>query len=920
MTAKARPDDLLTPIREIAQRTPERLALLASGQPETSYGVLLNFLETINARLQALGIAADARVATMLPNAPETAVMLLALCTHATAIPLNPDEPSITIGKLLQSCRANYIVLPERFAPELLEAVRQTDVSVLVLKRPPNAAAGVFEISLADDASTGIPAAHYPKKQAALILHTSGSTNVPKRVPLSAENLLSAAWNVARSLALGETDLCLNMMPMFHIGALVDLLLAPLYSGGAVVFAPAISAATFFKITAAYRPTWFQAVPTVLREILNAPQHDISEAITGMRFIRVVSQPLPERLRQDFEARFSVPLVPIYGMTETAGVITSTPLEATQRKAGSVGPSAGLQLRIADTEGQPLPPGNMGEVQIRGTSVMAGYEAAPAEKTFQDGWFLTGDMGYLDADGFLFITGRIKDIINRGGEKIAPAELDRVLAEHSAIQEAAAFAVAHSSLGEEVGVATVCAPDVMLSEADVIAFLRARVAAHKLPRRVLFLDRLPRLPSGKLDRRGLATIAEQTFRSTRPFAEPQSALSRQIAALWCRVLKLPAVGMDDDFFDLGGDSLSATNLAQQMETELGYTSVDLFEAPTIRAMEKLLQAENPKTLSDSNDVAVVSRNKNGWKTPFFWVIRGVRHFDALAGSFDPNRPLHGLGLFLTERIRDNERVQGLARDLAAKVEAIQPKGNLLLGGFCQEGLIAFRMAQILRERGRKIALLVLQDHLPPEPYDDRVALFWSRRSRHTVYYSHAHPERGLATLFHGPVAQWGTEADHAELYHQHRVAMLARQLDEALSAAEAGPNIFERLSPWRAFDQSAYRANIRAAVPRFLRQGQPFCLLAEVTNRGKLIWEPTTQSAIVLAARWHVVDGEYPLQLDSHVELDQPLMPGQTQPFTLDLRAPMRGLPMRLEIDLVEDGIRWLGAGLSRYVLPLSPN
>jgi acyl-CoA synthetase (AMP-forming)/AMP-acid ligase II/thioesterase domain-containing protein/acyl carrier protein len=910
------PEDMLAPLRQTAAQSPHRIALLSPGRTDTSYAALLHAIDAAHHRLHELGVTAQARVASVLPNAPETAILLLALCTHATAIPLNPDEAAASLRALLHACQASHLIVPDNAPPYLLEAAREAQITVLAISSRSDAPAGAFCLSVLQKASPR----PQPRTGAALVLHTSGSTSNPKRVPLSAQNLCSSAWNVARSLALGPTDLCLNMMPMFHIGALVDLLLAPLYAGGAVVFAPAISAAAFLATARRYRPSWFQAVPTLMREILNAPDTDPG-VFAAMRFIRVVSQPLPERLRQDFEARFSVSLVPIYGMTETAGVIASAPLDAGARKPGSVGPSAGPQVRIADAAGASLPPHAVGEVQVRGPSVMAGYEDAPAQGAFRDGWLLTGDMGYLDRDGFLFLTGRIKDIINRGGEKIAPAELDLILLDHPGIHEAAAFAVSHPSLGEEVGVAVASAPGCRPDEAEVIAFLRARVAPHKLPRRVLFLDRLPRLPSGKLDRRGLAAQAEDAFRGRQGFVAPQSELARRIAALWCKVLRLPQVGMEDDFFDLGGDSLTATTLAQQLEAEFGLAqAVDLFETPTVRAMERLLAgAQAARQAVVAGPAGVISRNKDGWKTPFFWVLRGVRHFDALAGCFDSNRPLHGFGVFLTERLRDNARTWELARQYADEVEARQPHGPLLLGGFCQEGLTAFRMAQILRGRGRQIGLLVLQDRVPPEPYDGRVALLWSRRSRHTLYYSHVRPERGLATLLQGPVAQWGSDADHIELYHQPHVALLARQLDEAIAAAETASDVFAPLPPRRPLDPARLRAGIRAKVPRLLRQGEIFRLAVSVTNKSTAAWGATPQSGIVLAARWHVFDDEYTLQLDGHAELDQPLAAGQTQVFDLDLRLPMRGLPMRLEIDLVEDGLRWFGAGVRRLVLPLAP-
>lgn len=922
---------LLDPLREVARKSPSRAALFWAERSAMSHGDLVLLLDRLRSRLLQLGIAPGARVATLLPNAPETAVLLLALCDCATAMPINPDEQNRTIPEILQEQGASHVILPAAMDGERLEAIRRSDACPVFLRPAPEP--GSLSFDLAGDGGGRKPdGGTAADADVALVLRTSGSTGLPKRVPLTSANLVSAAWNVARSLALTDEDLCLSMMPMFHIGALVDLLLAPLYAGGAVLFTPEISTAAFFSSVAACRPTWYQAVPTMLRDILNASSEKRPSApLSTLRFIRIVSQSLPERLGREFEQRFGVPLVPIYGMTETAGVIASAPLVPARRKAGSAGIVVGPALQIANEEGASLAPGQTGEIVVRGPSVMSGYEETGHRRgsEFRDGWLRTGDMGFLDPDGFLFVTGRIKDLINRGGEKISPAEIDRALCEHPEILEGAAYPVPHPSLDEEVGVAVVRAASSTLSEAAVRSHLRARLAAHKLPRHVQFLERLPRLPSGKLDRRALSLLSEEG-RGAKTFVEPASEFAARLATIWREILKVPRVGMEDDFFDLGGDSLSATNLGLRLEEVFGtgIPAANLFEVPTLRGMERALRdsaaAAPPRpSTTGTMQYPTVSRNKAGWKNPLFWVSQGARQFDIFAGSFDSNRPLHGVGVFLDRRIRDNDETRALARDLAADVNICRPKGPLLLGGFCQDGLLAFRMAQCLREGGREVALLCLQDRLILEPYDGAVALFWSKRSRHSAYYQNVRPERGLAKFYRGPVGQWGIEADHRELYDPAFVHSFASVLEEALESLETGSDAFSLLPARVGLDPRSYRAAIRGKIPRLVRQGGTCRLRIAVTNQSPVEWRPTDESGIILASRWHVFDAEYSRVLDTHLLLDEAIPPGQTRQFELPVHVPMCGLPMSLEIDLLEDGVHWFGevgrSGLKRHVFPLAP-
>ena len=340
----------------------------------------------------------------------------------------------------------------------------------------------------------------------ALILHTSGTTSRPKIVPLHHANIWTSARNIAASLELSENDRALNVMPLFHIHGLIAGLCAPLSRGGSVFCTPGFNALKFFAEMEEARPTWYTAVPTMHQTILTrAGRHKEIIARRPLRFVRSSSSSLPPTVIGELEAAFKCPVIEAYGMTEATHQMASNPLNGI-RKPGSVGVPAGPEIAIMDEAGRLMGPGETGEVVIRGENVTAAYENNPKAngEAFVDGWFRTGDQGVIDADGYLTLTGRLKEIINRGGEKISPREVDEALMDHPAVLQAVAFAVPHPMLGEDVGAAVVLREGLSATEQELGAFLSERLAAFKTPRKILFLAEIPKGATGKLQRIGLA--------------------------------------------------------------------------------------------------------------------------------------------------------------------------------------------------------------------------------------------------------------------------------------------------------------------------------------------------------------------------------------------------------------------------------
>ena len=339
------------------------------------------------------------------------------------------------------------------------------------------------------------------------MLHTSGTTARPKIVPLLQRNLAASARHIAGTLRLGPADRCLNVMPLFHIHGLAAAVLASMGAGASITCTPGFNALKVFSWFEDAVPTWYTAVPTMHQAILaRADRQPETARAAGLRLVRSSSASLPPQVMARLEAVFGCPVIESYGMTEAAHQMTSNPLPPGERKPGSVGVPAGPEVAVMDSAGALLPAGSVGEVVIRGPNVTPGYAGSPEAnaEAFADGWFRTGDQGVFDADGYLMLTGRLKELINRGGEKISPREVDEALLDHPAVAQAVAFALPNPKLGEEVAAAVVVRDGAEVDERALRAFVGERLAGFKVPRRVVFVPEIPKGATGKLQRIGLA--------------------------------------------------------------------------------------------------------------------------------------------------------------------------------------------------------------------------------------------------------------------------------------------------------------------------------------------------------------------------------------------------------------------------------
>ncbi|TSC25816.1 acyl--CoA ligase [Corallococcus sp. Z5C101001] len=492
----------------LAQGRAEDDALGAPGRPGLTYGALRELTARVREQLNAWGLGQGDRVALVLPNGPEMASAFLAVASAATTAPLNPAYRADELAFYLDDLQARALVVLEGAEGPAREVARARSLPLIELTPTSGGPAGHFSLRSEPPLAGTARRPGAPREEdVALVLHTSGTTARPKLVPLTHANLTASARNIGTRLGLGAGDACLNIMPLFHIHGLVAAVLSSLGAGGRVVCTPGFNALRFFAWFEEVRPTWYTAVPTMHQALLERARRN-TRSLDGhrLRFIRSSSASLPPQVMEELERVFGVPVIESYGMTEAAHQMASNPLPPSPRYSGSVGLAAGPEVAIMDGEGALLPSGELGEVVIRGPNVMSGYVNNPEAnaRAFTHGWFRTGDQGTLDAQGYLRLTGRLKELINRGGEKVSPLEVDTVLLDHPAVLQAVTFALPHPKLGEDVAAAVVLREGQAATERELRDFVAARVADFKVPRRVVLLTELPKGPTGKVQRIGLA--------------------------------------------------------------------------------------------------------------------------------------------------------------------------------------------------------------------------------------------------------------------------------------------------------------------------------------------------------------------------------------------------------------------------------
>jgi len=469
--------------------------------PETgtaiTYESLRRQVKGLAESLAGAGIRRGDRVATVLPNGLPVIVSFLAASIAGTAAPLNQAYKYDEFCFYLEDTNAKLLLAPAEGADDARRAAQERGIPVYTLSMDSQ---GNVKM---EGAPAGVPVGEPSPDDVALVLHTSGSTGRPKRVPLKHRNLAVSTINIVDTYQLTPQDVSLCVMPLFHVHGLVASTLSTLLSGGTVVVPEKFNPMSFWKTVSEHRATWYSCVPTI-HQLSVARLKEKPEGIDSLRFVRSCSSALSPTLMEKIEMLVGVPVLEAYGMTEASHQMCSNPLPPKAHKGGSVGPGTGVKVSIMDEVGSHQPPNVAGEVVIQGPNVIEGYENNPEAnaKSFTNGWFRTGDQGHIDEEGYLHLTARLKELINRGGEKIAPLEIDEVMLQHPCVAEAVAFGMPHPTWGEEVAVAVVLKEPV--AEAVLIEHCKKQLADFKVPKKIVFVEKIPRTATGKIQRRAVA--------------------------------------------------------------------------------------------------------------------------------------------------------------------------------------------------------------------------------------------------------------------------------------------------------------------------------------------------------------------------------------------------------------------------------
>lgn len=723
--------DELTRWAAASRETP---ALLSPIRDPVSRAELVATTRTIAQSLAEAGVKHGDIVAMVLPDGIDLVLAFAGITCVAACAPLNPASSRAEFEYSLGELRPRALVVDD------VDSAAVAVAAVMGLR--------VIEFPDLLKSPATVPPLHPPgSSDVAVVVFTSATTDRAKGVPLTHGNLVAMLASTRRALSLGENDRFLSMMPLFHLQGLLSTL-AQLLAGGSVVFLGAFEPGKLGMCLREYLPTWYTAGPALHGAILAAGPVEPGR----LRFVRSIGARMAPQLMSDVENALGVPVLEGYGLTET-GLVTSNACPPGRRKPGSVGKSCGAEVAILGSDGTCLGPQQEGEIVVRGPSVMHGYreDEEATRRAFREGWFLTGDLGRLDEEGFLYVTGRIKEMINRGGEKVLPAEVEDVLMAHPAVKKAAAFGRPHPSLGEDVAAAVVLHKGARANEWELRSHAAGHLTPFKVPRRIFFVDAIPVGATGKVRRADLAR--DLSNRISRHEA-PRTQLEKSIAGIWRKVLNVERVGVRDDFFDLGGDSFAVTLMMAELEVEFGPSAGALdastfFETPEIATLASLLEGEVASQRRKQGVLRrpLVALQRHGRRTPFYCVPgadENPYYFRELAQELGEEQPFYIVRDPRPMEDRPAYTVEEVAARFVEQVRAVQAEGPYLLGGHCFGGIVAYEMARQLVAQGHRVDRLVLFE--TPAPGYPKVLRHWKRYGRQAMAVLKGERQVGLQEL------------------------------------------------------------------------------------------------------------------------------------------------------------------------------
>ena len=683
-------------------------ALVDAESRGITFAQLHTCIASFAGHLARAGLTREDRVGLLVPPGVLGAQLVVALATNTTLVPMNPALTPSEIIELSKRAEVKAIVIPGWLDTSVRPAILAQGIAVLEAVAAADGVLGMEPLRSGRSPAAQVRPAS--DSDVALILRSSGTTGAPKWIPVTHGNLVVMAQRLGSDLWFGLTaqDRAACILPLYYAAGLKTSLFVPLMLGASVAFPPPGRMFDLADWLNVLKPTYLSVAPGLLIGMLDRLRAS-ARRLDGnpLRFVMCAAAYLVEDTRRAAEAMLGVPVLEFYGLSE-AGVMASNPLPPRKTKPGTVGLSVPGELLIVDGDGKCVPNGTVGEIIVSGPSVTPGYLSSEDSNRddFRNGWLRTGDLGRIDDDGYLTIVGRKKELINRGGEKVFPYEVEKALLEHPAVLEAAAFGVPHPRLGENVAAAAVLRPGRAASEEELKSFLAERLAGFKVPRRILFLSSLPRGHTGKVQR---SALIEAYGTTSREAAAPSRLFEYDLRQIWERLLGTQDIGIDDDFLDKGGDSLLATEMLLEVEQLTGkpYPQAEL-STLTIRRIADVVAS------SQACERSLATQVKSGSGIPLFFCHgdedhRGI-YAHRLAALLPDDQPVFLLH-FELDGINDSTSVEEIAGRYVDEVLRLAPDSPVILGGYCWGGLAAWHLAHLLRSRGVEVLKLLLIETL-----------------------------------------------------------------------------------------------------------------------------------------------------------------------------------------------------------------
>jgi acyl-CoA synthetase (AMP-forming)/AMP-acid ligase II/thioesterase domain-containing protein len=703
-----------------------------------TYGELKSKIRWVVGVLNRAGYHRGDRFATALNNGPEQFAAIIALMAGFTVAPINPTLKEEEMARHMKLTRVKAVVVDDMACPAT-KVARSLGMEVYELTKADGGDTLVFGLK-----GKGMDNAPEPEPEFATeddliaIFGTSGTTGRPKLVPVKQSSIFWSHHFYMKVFRDWQKTRYLAVLPIFYAHGLLSPLRI-LVCGGCVIYAPSFDPHNFFRWLDAAKPTAMTAGPTLYQAIM---QHAGENAdVIGrnrLKYISTGNAAMPNEVMDQLEKTFGVPVLETYAMTEVP-IITMNPPPPGKSKRGSAGVSWGTEVAIMDEGGELLPDGKLGEIVVKGPAVMGGYEGDPEANraAFRDGWFRTGDIGYFDDEKYLYIKGRLKELINRGGEKIAPREVEEALLTHPAVREAAVFPVKHRKLGEDVAAAVVLKDGASATDSELKVHVSKKLAHFKVPSRVVIVGELPKGATGKISRAGMAEslgMAKADWGESQ-YLPPRTETERRLVGLLEKVAPGGRVGINDNLFDLGIYSLMAVRLFSEMEGEFGVKLPlsTLFQSPRVGDIAALLEGGG----GERRWKGLVPLQSRGSGPPLFLVHGGdgdIVNYQELVKALGEGRKIYGIqARGLDGKGEPQKRVEEIAEGYLEEISKVQAGGPYYLMGFSAGGVIAFEMARQLEEKGKRAAFVGVIDMDAPD-FNSQTIRQNSRRNFFRQFY------------------------------------------------------------------------------------------------------------------------------------------------------------------------------------------